>query len=639
MKKKSCVSLLLTLVMLLTLAVGAGVSAYADGTAAKPAQQLKLISSQTGNLMQTNTELPWYYTVTDLDHDGCLEFIAASQHPDDRSTNLKVWEVSKDGTSLNECRLDKDEDESFPDIMTDTVDTYHVKDTDTWYYMVYDNVVISDNEVYTVKTAIDLKNDVIGYDAYALEHTVVTNGAKNVSHMDVNGLPISAEQYNAAGNNAFVGADRSNTAFEWLTADKIGNQETLTESYEVFIGSREPTEVFPVPKPVALGGTGVAPTPTPTPVPQPQPQPKPQPQPVQPTYLTITKNPTNENRKVGGNAIFVACANAYDSLNWTFVSPDGGEYSPASFVSGSGAYVTGEYSTTITVNKLESWMNGWGAYCSFYFQGQTARTSTAYIYVSGGTPTPTPTPTPGYGSMSGTAYEGGAGYAIYLQNGTQVFVDSWKCKVEGQFYDGCSAIVYYTDYPSSNNIYQVDIWGNQGLIPDPQPTYGSMSGTAHEGGGGYAINLSNGTQVYVDGWKCNVTGQFYDGASAVVYYTDYPSSDNIYSVDIFGNQGLIVSGYTTANDGTVYEIHDAYNNDGSTYNTVTCPNCGNQVSMAEDACPYCHYDIWGNGSGGGWAGSNYNDDGGWAGSNYYDDNLIGDPDYGYYDDYGEWRFY
>ena len=75
---------------------------------------------------------------------------------------------------------------------------------------------------------------------------------------------------------------------------------------------------------------------------------------------------------------------------------------------------------------------------------------------------------PYYGSMSGSAHEGGAGYAIDLENGDQVFVDSWICKVEGQFYDGCDAVVYYTDYPSSENIYQVDIYGNQGLIP-PDP--------------------------------------------------------------------------------------------------------------------------------------------------------------------------
>jgi hypothetical protein len=244
-------------------------------------------------------------------------------------------------------------------------------------------------------------------------------------------------------------------------------------------------------------------------------------------------------------------------------------------------------------------MNGWGAYCTFYFQGQSATTSTAYIYVSGNPPTPPTPPTPGYGSMSGSAYEAGGGFSINLQNGTQVYVDGWKCSVEGQFYDGCSAIVYYTDYPSSSNIYQVNIFGNQGLLPDPTPvpSQGSMSGSAYEGGGGYAINLSNGTQVYVDSWKCNVEGQFYDGCSAVVYYNDYPSSDNIYSCDIYGNMGLILpdendNQYTTI-DGVDYQLHVAYNDDGSTYNTITCPSCGREVSMAYSDCPYCGYPIYG----------------------------------------------
>ena len=573
MKTKRTLSILLTLAMLLSLSVCVGVSASADDTAAaSPKTQLQLISSKMNTLMQTNTEIPWYYCVADLDHNGCLEFIAASQHPDDRSTNLKIWTVSKDGSTLGECRLSKADEESFPDIMTDTVDTYHDKDADTWYYMVYDNVVISDSEVYTVKTAVNLKNGIIGYDPLAVEHTVVTNGTKNVSHTDMNGINISPDQYNASGANTFAAAERSNTAFEWLTADKVNDLNRLTESYEVFLGTREPTETFPVPKPVALGGTGTTPTPTPSPSPVPQPQP------VKPTYLTITKNPTNENKKVGGNAVFVACANAYDSLNWTFVSPDGGEYSPAGFVAGSGAYVSGEYSTTITVSKIESWMNGWGAYCSFYFQGQTARTSTAYIYISD-SPSPTP-PTPTYGTMSGTAYSGGGGYAINLQNGTQVFVDSWNCNVEGNFYDGCSAIVYYVDYPSNANVYRADIYGDPGLRPDPpQPTSGSMSGNAYNGGGGYAIDLADGTQVYVDAWKCNVEGNFYDGAPAMVYYNDYPSSDNIYSVDIWGDQGLIVP--------------DEDQGGWAGSSTVVCPGCGRDVASAYDICPYCGTSIYG----------------------------------------------
>ena len=265
MKRKSYLSILLILAMLLSLALCTGAAAFADGAAATPKDQLKLIASQIDSLKQNDSANTWYYTVADLDHDGCLEFIAASLHPLDRSTNLKIWTVSKDASSLSESRLNKDPEESFPDIMTDTVDTYHVKDTDTWYYMVYDNVVLSNSEVYTVKTAVNLKDGAVSYDSYAIEHTVLRNGMRNVSHMDTNGIAISAEQYNASGTNAFAGAEKSNTAFEWLTADKVGDLNRLTESYEVFLGTREPTETFPVPKPVALGGTETPVSPAPTP--------------------------------------------------------------------------------------------------------------------------------------------------------------------------------------------------------------------------------------------------------------------------------------------------------------------------------------------------------------------------------------
>ena len=223
MKRRNVLSMLLIFALLLSLTLCAGASAFAAESSVKPMQQLKLIESQIDSLRQDNSTRTWYYTVADLDHDGCLEFVAASLHPADRSTNLKVWSVSRDGTTLNECSLNMDPEESFPDIMTDTADTYHVKDTDTWYYMVNDNVVLSDSEVYTVKTAVNLKNGTVGYDSYAVEHTVLTNGVRNVSHTDTSGLPISPEQFNAAGAKAFADADRSNSAFEWLTADKIGD--------------------------------------------------------------------------------------------------------------------------------------------------------------------------------------------------------------------------------------------------------------------------------------------------------------------------------------------------------------------------------------------------------------------------------
>ena len=257
---KRFISYLLTAVMVVSLlACGAG-SAFADDAANVTIEasdidlQLSLISTQLSKLEQKDSENTWYYTVTDLDHDGNLEFVAATLHPQDRSTNLKVWEISEDRKSLAECKLDKDEDESFPDIMTDVADTYHDVETDTWFYMFYDKLVISDNEVYTIKTAVNLKDGVIDYDAYAVEHVVLENTWRNISYTDANGLPISGEQYNAAGSNAFAGTEKTSTNFEWLTAKDLEKSTRIVDSYAVFAGTKEPTEVFPVPRPAALGG-------------------------------------------------------------------------------------------------------------------------------------------------------------------------------------------------------------------------------------------------------------------------------------------------------------------------------------------------------------------------------------------------
>ena len=509
MKRRTILSILLTLAMLFSLAVCAGTSAFAVDSSAKPKDQIKLIASKFSSLKQTDTkDATWYYAVADLDHNGCLELIAASQNPKDLSTSAKIWTVSKDATNLTECTVDKSGGASFPDILIDMLDTYHVTDTDTWYYMVTDSVVVTETMVNTAETALSLKDGVISYETYAVENTIIQNGYRSVTHLDKTGMPISAEQYNAAGSNAFASAERSNTALEWLTADKAKSADSLTESYDVFLGTREPTENFPVPKSDDKSGTVTPVVPVPAPV-----------QPDQGAWLTITKNPTNENRVVGEAAIFIAMANAYESLNWTFVSPDGGEYTPASFLAGSGSSISGEHSTTLTVSNLESWENGWGVYCTFYYRGQTARTSTAYIYVSN-RPAPTPQPQPSYGTMSGTAYKNGGWYAIRLQNGSTVSVSSGICKVEGQFYDGCSAIVYYTNYPSSTNIYQVDIYGNQGLIiPDSSSTGSYATGLIVPDGalGGWA-----GSQYYNN----EPTEEDQGGWAGMHYYDNEPDEED-----------------------------------------------------------------------------------------------------------------
>ena len=377
---KKALSLLLAAVMAVSLFAAAGPIALAeDADTAKTLlsteevkDQLEMICDGLGGMEQDESIMDWKYAVTDLDHNGRLEAIAATVHPADRSTNILMWEVNekKDGCYVVEIPLE--EDESFPDILSDTVDTYYDAETDTWNYMFYDNVILSADEFYTSKCSVTLKDGKLSYVPYAFEHTENATGFPTVTHMDLNGITISAEEYNAAGVNAFISAEKSNTAFAWFTTPEAADLGIVTDSYAIFNGEKAPEKLQAEPAPApAASPVPAAPAATPVPVPE------------APKYLMITKNPTNESdRKVGSTALFVACANAFDSLGWTLVSPNGGEFTPQNFAYNfPGARISGEYGTTLSIANVAADMNGWGAYCTFYYNGQTARTSTAYLYV------------------------------------------------------------------------------------------------------------------------------------------------------------------------------------------------------------------------------------------------------------------
>ena len=608
--RKKLLSFLLAMVMVFALAAGGTQMALADTQTAEQADAaINTIFATMNSFRQAGTSAAWRYAVTDLDHNGRLELVAAALHPVDRSNNLKVWELSADNSSFNECRTIVPEGESFPDILSNSADTFYDAGTDSWYYIFLDHIMLSESDVYDVVCSVNLKNSAVGFTQHAISHTEVVNGFMSTAYMDTNGIKISPDVYNDAGVNAFANAARSSTNFGWFKFEDATDASFLKDSYAVFTGEKE-ADKSTSPKPSVTPTVAV---PVQTQTPQATAAPKPNPA---PTYLTVTKNPTNENRKTGDTALFVANATIFDSLTWTLVAPSGGEYSVQNFRSVfPGSTVSGEYSTTLSVGKIQADMNGWGAYCTFYYNGQTARTSTAYINVTNKAQPRTDQDV--YGSASGTAYHDTAFTEyIVLQNGVTAHVDGRLCNIlYGDYVDGCSCTVYYVAHPNGTyDIYSVDIYGKSSpYVPPtskPQPTYSSMSGKAYSGGGGFAINLSNGTQIYVDSYKCNVSGTFYEGCDCTVYYTQYSDgSYDITSVDIYGGAydgGYAGIHYYDNEYGTYFENYD-YNGEvtggGMIYDdgagggwagssTVTCPNCGMEVQSAYEYCPYCNYHLW-----------------------------------------------
>jgi hypothetical protein len=479
--------------------------------AADAEDQLYLIFSGLSVCRQDEKEKVWSYAVTDLDRNGRLELLAAFQDDETRATTLKAWEIDEKEKALTECRIDVEENESFPDMITDSADTFYDEKADSWSYLIYDNVPY-DQDNATFKCLVTMKNGSIGFTQVAVQHEQTVSGQNYLFYTDMDGHTIPQDAYDTAGVDAFPDKDRSSTAFDWFTF-KEASMARLTDSYSIFTGEKKP------PKP--------APTSTPAPAASP---------------LTITKNPTDEYHKEGETALFIADASSWTSLTWTAVAPDGYEYPMGTFQS---FYqycgVGGADTSSLYIANVSANMNGYGFYCTFHNNnGQTARSSTARLYVDR-TPQPVPpgpSPTnPPVGMVSGTVIDAlMSTVTIALDSGGQVQPLKDVCTVDGELNIGCRCDVYYSgNYPSNDTITYVYIYGT--APTPPTPTYGQMDGTVVDAlMSTVTISLDYAGTVQVLKDIVNVMyGSLSIGCRCTVYYTDSPTADNIYSVDVYGS--------------------------------------------------------------------------------------------------------
>lgn len=512
---KKVLSVTLALVMLLSVC-GNAFAEPVKLTAADADAQLNLIFSMLSKCRQDDSQKTWSYTVTDLDRNGRLELLAASEHDTDHNTTLVAWEVDEKGSTLNECEIKLVEGASFPDIITDSADTFYDEQADSWSYLFYDNTV-TDQETSSAKCSVTMKDGSISYIQYAFQHVVTYNGQTEILYTDLDGHSISQDAYNSAGVDAFPDKDKSSTAFDWFSF-KEASLSRLIDSYSIFTGEKQP----------------------------PKPDPASSSKPVAP-LLILTKNPTDEWHNTGETAWFIADANNWTSLKWTAVAQGGYEIPMSTFQSYypySG--VGGETSTTLSITNVTQDMNGFGFYCTFYYNGQTARSSTAWLYVSNPPqPTPRPTPVPPVPptppviqEIDGTVTDAMMStVTIALDNGYEVQPLRDVCIVDGDLSVGCRCEVYYTgDYPSNDTISYVIIHGT--TPPPPPPVYGQMDGTVIDAlMSTVTISLDYAGEVQVLKDIVNVMyGSLSIGCRCTVYYEgDDPTSDNIYSVDIYGS--------------------------------------------------------------------------------------------------------
>ena len=340
-------------------------------------QQITFIASKFNELKQDDSDGLWFYTVTDLDHNGLLELVATRRLDDNKNIKVKVWEVNLNGTEMVACSLpavappegqsaDAYKDSFMVNIHEDVVDTYYDSANNVYYYIFVtvsgvsgvlegDQMkTVGSGSMLTTYAAVNLKDCALKDGPLALCQSVVNEGGQLVINCRNNKAEdISMDQFVSIADTTFAGMARSNTAFDWFRADEATTVERFSNSYATFDGRLDVNESS-----------------------------------LQTNYMTdaagvfVSRNPTLERRAVGETASFYAYANAYDGVVWSFVSADGSQtYNAAEFMQTYGGQVSGEYSTDLKIAQVNQNMNGCSVYATFSYKGMLARTCHANLYV------------------------------------------------------------------------------------------------------------------------------------------------------------------------------------------------------------------------------------------------------------------
>ena len=368
-----------------TVSTGAPAAAPAGGTTTVPVnyqensvvgQQITFIASKFSELKQDDSDGAWFYTVTDLDHNGLLELVATKVMPNG-VIKLKVWEVNLNGNEMLPCTLpavpppegqsaDAYKDDFSVNIHDDVVDTFYDSANNVYYYIfvTVDGIekmltgdqaqTVGAGSMVTTYSAVNLKDCALKAGPLALCTSLPTEGGQlQITCRNNQKEDITMDQFVGITDTTFAGMARSNTSFDWFRADEAATLERFTNSYAVFEGRRD-INASNIKNNFMQDAAGVF----------------------------VTRNPTLERCAVGGTASFYAYANAYDGVVWSFVSADGKQtYNAAQFMQAYGGTVSGEYSTDLQIANVNQSMNGCSVYATFSYKGMLARSCHANLYV------------------------------------------------------------------------------------------------------------------------------------------------------------------------------------------------------------------------------------------------------------------
>lgn len=366
------ITALLLAVLLLSSAAAYADDAVTSGVVTKLSEPLVASDAQAqidlmfANIAALNCDTPdraYSYAITDLDHNGRLEFFAAICEGTGKYTSGRLFEVNADFKGLTEIALTNETVRYLPDVLTTSAQAYTDKASNTIHYIFPDVTQASAAESREDLDAVSYKNGVFSVKTIGSKNTYPYGAATVIECKDANGLEINPFEYSELASKTFPGCEISTVYFDWFRFSDAASAQRLTESYSVFTAEKK---LNAVPAPVVTTSPQIIYTTS------------------DPNRLFITKNPTSETVQEGGNAMFIANAQNYNYITWQLVSPNG--YTVYNMNEAAwqfrGLTVNGDGTTQLVLCNCPLSLSGWSVQAVFSGYTEKVTTSKAYITVN-----------------------------------------------------------------------------------------------------------------------------------------------------------------------------------------------------------------------------------------------------------------
>ena len=323
------------------------------GAALTREQQIALLEQGRDRWAFTDPyDSPWFYTYTDLDHNGRYEVLAATTQGSGIFTYANFYEVTPEGTGIRNLYhegVTVEGVDDWPEIVMESLPGYQDPDAGRWVYACEGITRDGAARQYFAWYVLELKDGAAEWERIAQKTVEWTEGRDEptVTCTDAAGNPISQADYEGAPARRYAAWEAFTLPLEWKRVEI----------------------------PQELAGTAATPAPAAGTAGDQAQNPAGEP-------IVITKNPTSEALSIGGRTWFIAYAQNIRSTTWEFLSPEGAAFSlEQTMKAHPGLQLELPSEDTLAVSNVPASLNGWAVRVRFMGSGSSALTEPAYIYV------------------------------------------------------------------------------------------------------------------------------------------------------------------------------------------------------------------------------------------------------------------